>query len=67
MKGERGIKDRSRIHAVVMTFLRNACVSRMDGESNGRVYIRFDTLNTVEGVEVCAVVELLYNFFLLLY
>ena len=50
-------RQRSRIQAVEMSYLRNACgVRRMDGESNESVYERFGMSSRGEGVK-CGVVE----------
>ena len=50
-------RQRSRIQAVEMSFLRGACgVGRMDGESNERVYERLGMSSKGEGVK-CGVVE----------
>ena len=50
-------RQRSRIRAVEISFLRSACgVSRMDGESNERVYERFDMASRGDGTQ-CGVVE----------
>ena len=50
-------RQRSRIQAVEMSFLRGACgVGRMDGESNERVYERLGMSSKGEGVK-CGVGE----------
>ncbi len=52
-----GMKDRSRIQAVEMSYLRSACgIRRMDGESNESVYNRFGMSSKGEGMK-CEVVE----------
>ncbi len=49
--------QRSRVHAVEMSYLRSACgVSRMDGMSNESVYDRFGMCHVGEGKK-CGVVE----------
>ena len=50
-------RQRSRIQAVEMSYLRTACgVSRLDGESNESVYNRFGMTSRGEGMK-CGVVE----------
>ncbi len=49
--------QRSRVQAVKMSYLRNACgVIRMDGTSNENVYERFEMCHRGEGKK-CGVVE----------